>query len=1038
MTYEDLTVSELIGKAYARALPPKKLIKIIQTRINSLNSNEDIQDVIAGAILPYLLPSPPSLILSYLSQLLNSNLITSRTIFIRILFYIHDHGLPSITSIISIFNILSTNLTGLDEPIPSLLSAPSKMNITSQIPDVGTSASGSGSASNSASNVDQRQISTSFLILPLLRLCSSNSQSTSTSIPMIGSLITYLSKIVSILSTYPSPSLDVGLEVGQLLSSLPEEISLHLRNNLSGLMTDLDNQDSLNSLQQTQTQIQSQQIDQDVNGNGNNIQMQTSSNRPNITQIGYNKLPLKQGLTLFIEWAKRSTKLLRGEDSQHKHGQGNSLKGIWITVLKVGKEFTYDSDELLKVLLEISIQNLIQSNVDSSDAAENWGILIEQICELVSWWKTHSEEVSPFPNDIVTPLSSVFQLLLPSMQTFSEQLTQKYNTLTQHAENEDEGSTFTPLEGWNLLPLQETLISKFVQLGILTREEASTVGPGINIHAFTPGESLINRLSFESHSHLPPLVHTIQYSFGASLTFSNDLIQIIRSCPASQPPENLFNYISSLPGLLNILQLHINPLDILDIMISQLLNLGVDEQSRNDDPQNSLTRFGEGVALVESFVNHYHLPLPPLLEDARRTENYNNLPEKQKECMNGWVKAIFGSDGIEDAILLATSPQDLYTISATLIEQAILAVIANQIDLDTLHSGLSYFSQPLLSWCLGGVVFWLCKEITRQGLLSAIHLIVLQDLILGHSCPESLIRVNLKPLKNLLNSNDLKPVFESSNFDIEGVKAKLDSITGFNVQSIENSGLTTTIHSLSQPVPAIPNGNNISLFTSNPNANLTDTIRMIRDTPSIESLPTGWERSLLDSLSRELSLRGGSKTLELIMSEISNIASLSSIPSTPSNLVGFIPILLTFNNLRQSDRCQNCLLETLIDTNWLTSYISNSPSTTPPPSSFLISQIIKESLLLHSSIYPTHSTEYLVLNLLDEFESLLSKSVLLEDYNSDITMNGKKKRKFNQYSKKLYTSQRDFVENIIKYLRDDEGLRSKSGLSGLNKLDDLL
>ena len=66
-------------------------------------------------------------------------------------------------------------------------------------------------------------------------------------------------------------------------------------------------------------------------------------------------------------------------------------------------------------------------------------------------------------------------------------------------------------------------------------------------------------------------------------------------------------------------------------------------------------------------------------------------------------------------MLSTTAPPDLYRFAPSLIQQAILATAAGQIDLATLHSGLSYFSQSLLSWSLGGITAWLCTEIIRNG-----------------------------------------------------------------------------------------------------------------------------------------------------------------------------------------------------------------------------------------------------------------------------------------------------------------------------------
>jgi mediator of RNA polymerase II transcription subunit 5 len=65
------------------------------------------------------------------------------------------------------------------------------------------------------------------------------------------------------------------------------------------------------------------------------------------------------------------------------------------------------------------------------------------------------------------------------------------------------------------------------------------------------------------------------------------------------------------------------------------------------------------------------------------------------------------------------------------VSQAILAATAQVIDLETLRGGLSYFSQPLLSWCQIGILLWLCQEIQRQGYERDIQNSVARWLILG-------------------------------------------------------------------------------------------------------------------------------------------------------------------------------------------------------------------------------------------------------------------------------------------------------------------
>ncbi|WWC73192.1 uncharacterized protein I206_107158 [Kwoniella pini CBS 10737] len=967
MAQETLSLSEVIGRAYARALPPKKFVQLLKSTVRS---SPDAQDDLASAILPFLLPSPPSLILSYLTNLLSSSILTSRTIFIHILFYLSDHDLPPIPIINSIFNILASNLTGLEEPIPSFLSSPSSSNLeTDKIPpEVGTSAS----AMNSPIINRENQMSTLSLILPLLKTISSNP-----SLSLNSSLVIYLSKVVSILSNFPLPSLDVGLEVGGLLPDLPEEINTHLRDHLSGLMTDLNNQGPTSQIQMQNGNVQSQ-VSQGVQ----DIQMNNLSN-----DRSQRKAPLKESIIFLIEWLKRSSKFDKSPRA------GKELGHNWILLLKAGKYLTMDSSQFLSVLLEVGIQDLIRTDVEDLEAAQNWNILVGIMPALLSWWKEHAEEEFPFPVNITEILTDLFRNHSMAMQSYSENLSQRYTVLIQNAENEEEGSTFTSLEGWTLLSLQETLISKLVQSSLITSDEASTVAPGANSHTFSMGESLTNRLSSESHPHLPPLVHTIQYAYSASASFSEEVIQIIKSCPSIPPPESVFTYIASQPGLLGCLTSTISAKALLSLMEKQLLDIGVDENSRNDDPQGSLTRFGEGVALVEAFVAFYQLPLPPLLQDARCASSFSHLDDESKECMNGWVKAIFGSDGIEDAILLATPPQKLYSLTSTLIQQAILAVAASQIDLDTLHSGLSYFSQPLLSWCLGGVVSWLCKEIKRQGLLSALHLVVLQDLILGHSCPEALIRVNLKVLNDLLNDNSLIEVFQSSNFDLNGIKLKLNH---FNLNEL------LSIPSINSSIP------------------LNESLKLLRKIDENNS-SINWEKTFFNSIENELKLKSNKKIIKIIFKEIFNF-NFNFNKINNDNLIKFIPLILNFKfNKNQNILLLNTFINFSFNENFLKSLNYDYNNNNQEEKDLI--EILKNSLIFNSIFNLNlnsneNKKDFLILNFINELEYLFNKSLkgLNEISIKEIIEN----ENYNSNKKLNLNRKQQLILNIIKSLKNDD------------------
>ncbi|WVR09129.1 hypothetical protein IAU60_006191 [Kwoniella sp. DSM 27419] len=925
MSRIELGMNELLGKAYSRAVTPKKYVRLVESRRGDA-AHEQVAKELSAALLPLLLPSPPSLLLGYLTELLTTPLLPPKTFFIHWLFYLSDHDLPSIDTILSISTILLSCPRGIDDgPLPAALVHPS---IVTDVPDVGTSAS--------AFNSPGRHTSTLALLLPLLRLCSTTPPS---------ALSTLIAKAVAVLAPFPAPSLDVGLEAGQLLPSLPEDISAPLRSTLSGLMADLTSHD----VQQGQGDIAMGEASMVSNGTAQS-------------------LPLRPALVFLFEHARRSDRWMEREVDLANPRPPQSL----LDVLKIGPRLNDDPAVFLNMLVDVTVQGLLDHPVEDINAGETWNFMLEGVCGLIRWWKDHPDPHFPYPTEAASSVPAILHGLLPQMQVYSESISQRYTTLVQKSESEDESSSFTPLEGWHISSLQDTLASRLIGLGITSAEEVAAAMPGIQITASGSGESLLNRLAAESHQHLPPLVHLIQYANGAATSFADELMRIVKACPLIAPPENLFNYIASQPALLTALTGYISPGSLLETLVKHLIEAPVDESARNDDPQGSLTRFGEGVMLVEAMVAHFKLPMPRLLKEARRAVAFPHLEPSEKDCMNGWVKAIFGSDGIEDQILLATPPQSLYKLSPTLILQAIAATAAGQIDLDTLHSGLSYFSQPLLSWCLGGVVGWLCQEIRRQGLLSALHLVVLQDLILGHTCPEALLRVNVSALYDVLSPNSgLGPVVQSSGFDVDGVRTKLEASGLFNPPPSTITPLRAALQPARQLELALP----------------------------------GWQGALLDAVDQSVSLYGAVGVASVIMTEVTS-------PSTLSNdmLGGFVPLLLALS----PGRAVEPLIWAVIRF-WLPGLFGVQAT---PVQGESLSWLIKRTLLLvHESATAgrLQAVSDLVGGLVDELEDGLSRPV------TGAEGSVKQKRRMNGLS----PAQREMLDVMVRTLRDDEELRGR-------------
>lgn len=80
---------------------------------------------------------------------------------------------------------------------------------------------------------------------------------------------------------------------------------------------------------------------------------------------------------------------------------------------------------------------------------------------------------------------------------------------------------------------------------------------------------------------------------------------MLQSCPGVCPPEDLLVNLSSSPALITALTAHITPADLLDMATEHLIQKLEDPNARSEDPQGSMTRFGEGVIFVETLAAQY-------------------------------------------------------------------------------------------------------------------------------------------------------------------------------------------------------------------------------------------------------------------------------------------------------------------------------------------------------------------------------------------------------------------------------------------------
>ncbi|OXG18206.1 hypothetical protein C361_04327 [Cryptococcus neoformans Tu259-1] len=973
------SIPQLIATAYAQALPPPRLFKTLQEvhpNNRSLSFQYDLRRmfhilqrllydfiIIAGALLNHLLPAPPSIMLAYLAHSLSTSIIATKDFTIDLLFYISNHEIPPIESLVPILNILMENSTCFEDGtiLPSMLSDPVLLQ--------------SDTTGESSKCRNNNQTSTLSLILPLLRVSA-----TPFSPP---TLTAFVARLLNCLSPFPVPPLDVGLEAGQLLPSLADEVGIPLRNCLGGLMADA----TTNDPQQVEQVIFQQDSQLAQSHSPSQVEMSTNSS-----------VPLKAIVAFLLEQAHRASQWDPSElalEMEHYQAPAPS----YVRLLKAGQHICSNPEEFIVVLFEVSIERLISENgrslIAKAEGMRDWGWVTESLPNLLRWWRSQREEDGfvgwRLPSVVAEPLTKAVQAFLPAMQSYSEKVLETYEVMVQSAEIEEESSGFTPPEAWQLVSLQEYLIGKLIEMDLITRTEANKMIPTISVPQTVQGQSLLERMESESRAHVKPLVFIITYAFGAAKSFAYEIIKIIKSSPQVPPPENLFLHVSYQPSIFSALVTFISPLSLYTLMSDRLLEAysELDEFARSDDPQGYLTRFGEGVILLESFAREFNLDLPELLANGRRAIGYGLLNAEQKDCLNGWVKAIFGSDGIEDQILLATPPQTLCCLVPTLIQQAIAAVACNQIDLDTLHSGLSYFSQPLLSWCLGGVIGWLCDEILRQGALGALHLVVLQVLAMGHACPEQLLKVNDRALRKLINPlSGLDEVIGSSNFDMLAFKAKLESL-----------GIATSHY-------APPNQPSVESSLQ-----------------SINTLPFAtafWANPLFDSLWASADASNWmTVVLKIIFSQldIPPVSPVGSACQRSEAYANFVPFLLMVNIKGNEPLLSGLAVWLKNSTDELIHYTRDSR---------VLAGIFTQCTLLADIIWGRAMARRVIKELVAELHSVTALGIRSGEQSEETTQIHGRKMKHRD-GRRLTSEQRLMCEHIIKTLTYDDELRARWG-----------
>ncbi|KAL1406022.1 hypothetical protein Q8F55_007705 [Vanrija albida] len=872
---EELDVRDLIGRAAVRAIPPKRFSRLVTDLIARKGLDGDAAErAIAVGLLHHLVrANAPGILINYLSQALATPLFSARTFVVALLAYLYRSDAIATASIapqlVSISSALLANPTGVG-PGDVL---PSPIELWSDVPDVGTSESAAAAP---------EQAPALSLILPLLRQCAAMS-------PPPAPLLAIASRLTALIPPLPAPPFDVGLEAAQLSAVLPEDVGRPLRECLAGLMADLPLPDA--PAQEVAGLFGVQDVGQQSGGFGDIGAGMGMSLRAT-------PLPLQQTTEFLIEYVRRAQGWTRNVVSTSEPPQPAPHL---IHMLKLGRSLSADSSEFMSALLDAAASRVLAAwSKGPSEAVFPFVFFTEQLPILFRWWHDNSDPKWPYPATLQQSLSNVFASHGPELANWYQAMTALYTSKFTQIEPDDEAGPYQQPDGWTSLSLEGTAVRRYTGLGLLD-EDASVVLIGSPVKA-APGESLLERLANCAPSHLPALENFITHAAGSAHSLGAEIVQAITAAPQTTPPENLFARLASSPMILSLISAYITPCSLLDLLVTHLLG-DAEDPTRAEDPQAALIRFGSGVTLIEVLCAQFQLPLPDLLYDSRRALNLDDLVEQNRSNLNGWVKALFGSDGIDDEILLSTSSSDICRLSSTLVHQAVVAAANGQIDLDTLHSGLSYFAQPLLSWCLGGVVGWLCTEIERQGLLSGLHLNVLQTLVLDSSFPEPLLRANSSAINRLLEpATGLESVLQSSSFDTAAVRLRLQAVGAPTASGVP------VVNSAPPPLPA-----------------LRSELQGVRH---LDLAAPGWDSRLLDALDGALLAHGPLRTIDSVLTDMLH-PSMLEVDATVSDPLGQFAALLFALRLPRSSTLP--LVATLVDGYIPTLFGPRSPFIPVPP-----------------------------------------------------------------------------------------------------------
>lgn len=109
--------------------------------------------------------------------------------------------------------------------------------------------------------------------------------------------------------------------------------------------------------------------------------------------------------------------------------------------------------------------------------------------------------------------------------------------------------------------------------------------------------------------------------------------------------------------------------------------------------------FGAVLLLIQAFVLRHDLKsvdfgvehgsfIAQLIERGHISLTQDELSEEQHKYLDGWVRGLYGSEGISDDLLKSCKPQDFYLLVPTIFSGTIHACSVDAVSIDDVKSGL--------------------------------------------------------------------------------------------------------------------------------------------------------------------------------------------------------------------------------------------------------------------------------------------------------------------------------------------------------------